>query len=91
MQVKTHTLAPQWTLNTQPVLALAPGDFAVQYDVNPLYAAGVGGSGVTIGIVSFSNVDPTVVRTYRSLFGLPAGALNVIVDGSDPGQNGATE
>jgi trimeric autotransporter adhesin len=88
-QTQTHTLTPQWTLNAQPVLALAPGDFAVQYDVNPLYAAGVDGSGVTIGIVSFSNLDPAVVATYRSLFGLPAGTLNVIVDGSDPGQNGA--
>jgi len=84
-----RTITPQWTLNTQPLLAVAPGDFAVQYDLGPLYSAGVNGSGVTIGIISASNVDPTMVAAYRSLFGLPAGTLNVIIDGSDPGQNGA--
>ena len=89
LQTETNTITPQWTLNTSPLLALAPGDFAVQYDLNPLYTAGVNGSGVTIGIISFSNVDPTVVAAYHSLFGLPAGKLNVVVDGSDPGVNGA--
>jgi subtilase family serine protease len=88
-QAGTHTITPQWTLNTLPLLALAPGDFAVQYDLNPLYIAGINGNGVTIGIISASNVDSAIVATYRSFFGLPAGTLNVIIDGSDPGQNGA--
>jgi len=88
-QAETHAITPQWTLNTQPLLALGPSDFAVQYDLNPLYTAGVNGNGVTIGIISLSNVDPTIVAAYRTLFGLPAGPLNVIIDGSDPGQNGA--
>lgn len=89
-QPGTHTITPEWTLPSQPpFMALAPGDFAVQYDLNPLYTAGVNGSGVTIGIISFSNVDPAIVANYRSLFGLPAGKLNVIVDGSDPGLNAA--
>ena len=89
LQTETHAITPQWTIGTRPLLALAPGDFAVQYDVNPLYNAGINGKGVTIGVISFSNVDPAIVAAYRSLFGLPAGTLNVIVDGSDPGQNGA--
>src|SRR5207253_9887322 len=89
LQNETHAITPQWTIGTRPLLALAPGDFAVQYDVNPLYNAGINGKGVTIGVISFSNVDPAIVAAYRSLFGLPAGTLNVIVDGSDPGQNGA--
>ena len=33
--------------------------------------------------------DPTVVATYRSFFGLPASPLNVVIDGLDPGENGA--
>lgn len=87
LQQGTHKVIPQWTLSGQPpLLALAPGDFAVQYDLGPLYSAGVNGNGVTIGIISLSNVDPAIVAAYRSLFGLPAGTLNVIVDGSDPGQ-----
>jgi len=68
---------------------LAPGDFALQYDLGPLYAAGITGSGITIGLIGASNVDPTVVATYRSFFGLPANPLNVVIDGSDPGENDA--
>jgi hypothetical protein len=85
---KTHRVTPQWTLNTE-ALALAPGDFAVQYDLNPLYNAGTNGAGVTIGLIGASNVDPTVVAAYRALFGLPPSALNVVIDGEDPGENGA--
>jgi hypothetical protein len=80
----THQAIPQWT-SASNVLILAPGDFAVQYNLNPLYSTGINGSGVTIGVISASNVYPTVVSAYRSLFGLPASALNVVIDGSDPG------
>lgn len=85
----THRWTPQWTFGTSPRFALAPGDFAVQYDLNPLYSAGTNGTGVTIGIIGASNVDPTVVANYRSLFGLPTNPINVVIDGQDPGQNGA--
>ncbi|MGD0793865.1 MAG: Ig-like domain repeat protein [Terriglobales bacterium] len=84
----THKLVPQWTFPSgSDLLDFGPGDFALQYDLNPLYTAGVTGSGVTIGIIGASNVDPTVVATYRSFFGLPASQLNVVIDGEDPGQN----
>jgi len=79
-----------WTFPAgQDSLELAPGDFAVQYDLGPLYAAGITGSGITIGLIGASNVDPTVVATYRSFFGLPANPLNVVIDGTDPGENDA--
>jgi subtilase family serine protease len=81
--LKTHKVTPQWTLSNG-LLALAPGDLAVQYDLNPLYGAGTNGNGVTIGIIGASDVDPTVVANYRSIFGLPAGTLNVVLDGADP-------
>src|SRR5437016_5342940 len=84
----THQVKPQWTL-AGSALALAPGDFAVQYDLNSLYSADTNGTGVTIGIIGASNVDPEVVAAYRALFGLPAKALNVVIDGQDPGLNGA--
>ncbi|MGB9067755.1 MAG: Ig-like domain repeat protein [Candidatus Acidiferrales bacterium] len=80
---KTHKVTPQWTTGTG-LLALAPGDFAVQYDLNPLYAAGTNGNGVIIGIIGASDVNPTVVANYRSLFGVPAGTLNIVLDGADP-------
>lgn len=85
---RTHQVTPEWTLDSAD-LALAPGDFAVQYDLNPLYSAGTNGAGVTIGIIGDSNVSPAMVASYRTLFGLPANALNVVVDGNDPGLNGA--
>ena len=87
--LKTHTFLPLWTFPPTGAyrLEFGPGDFAIQYDLNPLYNAGITGTGVTIGIIGASNVDPTVVATYRSFFGLPPGTLNVVLDGSDPGQN----
>ena len=81
---RTHAATPEWTSSSNS-LVLGPGDFAVQYDLNPVYSAGITGSGVTIGIIGASNVDPSVVATYRSLFGLPPATLKVIIDGGDPG------
>jgi len=85
---ETHKFVPQWTFPSSGFeLEFSPGDFALQYDLNPLYAAGVTGTGVTIGLIGASNVDPEVVATYRSFFGLPASPLNVVIDGLDPGEN----
>lgn len=90
----TRAANPQWTTGcgdiscSFPQLLLSPQDFAVQYDLNPLYQGGVNGSGATIGVIGNSNINPTVVATYRSLFSLPATTVNVIVDGNDPGENG---
>ncbi len=84
----THKFVPQWTFpEHNDAFEFAPGDFALQYDLNPLYTAGVTGIGVTIGLIGASNVDPSVVATYRSFFGLPASPLNVVIDGLDPGEN----
>jgi len=87
---ETHKFVPEWTFPSgQNALEFSPGDFALQYDLNPLYAEGITGTGVTIGLIGASNVDPTVVATYRSFFGLPASPLNVVIDGLDPGENEA--
>jgi len=86
---KTHQVTPQWT-QANNVLALGPSDFAVQYNLGPIYSAGINGAGVTIGIVSEANADTTIVANYRSLFGFPASPVNTVIDGEDPGVNGAT-
>jgi subtilase family serine protease len=88
MDLATHKITPDWTFR-QGVYPLSPSDFAVQYNLNPLYSAGTNGSGVTIGIIGASRVDPTVVATYRTFFGLPANPVNIILDGADPGLNSA--
>ena len=66
---------------------LVPADLYTQYDLNPLYAASVTGSGATIGIIDESNIDLSVASDYRSVFGLKNNALQVVLDGDDPGKN----
>ena len=79
-----YTLPPSWT----PLLyGVAPADFYTEYDLNPLYSAGTNGAGKTIGIIDESNIDVGVVNAYRSVFGLPANLVQVVLDGGDPGQN----
>lgn len=92
---KTHKLDPQFTLSVPNYdLGLAPEDLATQYDIKPLYREGVNGAGQTIGIINETNIDLDVVAAYRKLFKLDANPSKpnlpqVIVDGNDPGVNGA--
>ena len=90
---KTHTGKPQWTfpgfVGNLPFYFLAPEDFATQYDVKSSYAAGITGAGQTIGIINESNIDVSLVNAYRKLFGLPVNPPQIVVDGTDPGVNGA--
>jgi Pro-kumamolisin, activation domain/Bacterial Ig-like domain (group 3) len=65
---------------------MAPADFAKIYNVQPLYDAGIDGTGQTIAIVGRSNIDVQNVRDFRSILGLPANDPQIIVNGDDPGQ-----
>jgi hypothetical protein len=86
-----HRVTPQFTLSEDnaPFYALAPEDFATQYDVAPVYAAGMNGAGQTIGIIGESNLNLSLLDAYRTLFNLPADHVQVIIDGQDPGDGGA--
>ena len=86
----THQVTPDWTYGNSSGVSfvLAPSDFAVQYDVTPLYNAGVNGTGQTIAIVNDSNININLVNQYRTLFNLPANPPQVIIDGNDPGVDG---
>jgi subtilase family serine protease len=66
---------------------LAPYDFATIYNVLPLWKANITGSGQTIAIVSDSDINKADFTNFRSLFGLPAGTLNVVYT---PGNNSST-
>jgi uncharacterized membrane protein len=88
---KTSKITPQWTISpsaNQYEFALSPGDYAVQYDLNPLYSAGINGTGQTIAIVNESNINIYLVNQFRTLFNLPANPPQVIIDGNDPGVDG---
>ena len=87
---KTHAATAEWTYPasaTPYVFELGPGDFAMQYGLTSVYAAGTTGSGQSIGVVSDSNVDLSLFQAYQTLFGLPASVPSVVIDGNDPGQN----
>jgi subtilase family serine protease len=88
---KTSKVTPGWTTSSGgsiPNFVLSPADYAVQYDLNPLYAAGTNGSGQTIAIVNDSNINIYLVNQFRTLFGLSANPPQVIIDGNDPGVDG---
>jgi len=89
---KTDHAIPSWTRGGGAVASdnfvLAPQDFAVQYDLNPLYTAGTNGTGQSIAIVNESNINVALVNNFRTLFGLPANPPQVIIDGNDPGVDG---
>ncbi|MGA8220357.1 MAG: Ig-like domain repeat protein [Candidatus Acidiferrales bacterium] len=79
------------TLFTNPnglteYFAVAPEDFATQYDLGALYTAGVRGAGQVIGILNRSNIDVSLANAYRSLFNLQANPPQVVIDGDDPGE-----
>jgi hypothetical protein len=87
---RTGTATPEWTIgsNDSYNFILAPQDFAVQYDLGPLYSAGINGSGQAVAIVNDSNIDVLLVNEFRSLFGLSPNPPQVIIDGNDPGVDG---
>lgn len=72
---------------------LAPGDFAIIYNANPLYASGTNGSGVTVAIVGRTHPSTAVSdwNSFRSNFGLPYNPPNIILNGPDPGDQGPGE
>jgi len=80
---------PEYTSGTSHYLA--PADFAKIYNVNPLYTAGVNGSGQTIGIVGRTDIALADVQYFRSFFGLPANDPVFVHNGTDPGDLGGGE
>ncbi|MBV8438793.1 MAG: Ig-like domain repeat protein [Silvibacterium sp.] len=90
----TGKTTPQWTIGgstpSQQNYPLLPGDYAVQYDLNPLYQAGTNGTGQTIAVVNDSNINIYLVQQFRTLFNVsPASNVpQVIIDGNDPGVDG---
>jgi hypothetical protein len=86
----TNQATPEWTMGSSGALSLvlAPKDYAVQYDLSPLYTANVNGAGQSIAIINESNINVGLVNQFRTLFGLPNNPPQVIIDGNDPGIDG---
>ena len=89
------TFPPQ---NGQPALhALAPQDYAVIYNINPVYTAGTTGFGRTIAVVGRSNLfkGGQDVTDFYSHIGtgnnLGTPNFSIVVNGVDPGDLGGGE
>jgi subtilase family serine protease len=67
--------------------ALAPGDIVTIYDIAPLHAAGIDGTGQKIVIVGDSAIDLNDLRTFRAMFDLPPNDPQLVLFGPDPGVN----
>lgn len=63
---------------------LTPADFATIYDLNPLQASGIDGTGVNIAIIGMSTLDVSDVRMFRSIFGLPPSDPQLVLIGPAP-------
>src|ERR1700689_1706308 len=73
----TRKISPDFPLSG-PFYAIAPEDFATQYDLAPLYAAGINGSGKTIGIINDSNSEVNLDQAYQSLFNRKANPARAV-------------
>jgi hypothetical protein len=74
--------------------ALAPSDYAVIYNIQPMYNQNINGAGRTIAVVGRSNVSTTLLNNFRALFlgGTgTVGSYTTIVNGTDPGRLGGGE
>jgi len=85
-------LHPNFTSSLSGSHFLAPYDWATIYDVQPLYTAGLDGTGVSIAILGQSDVNLANIQTFRSLAGLSANVPTVIVPpgDADPGYQSAS-
>jgi uncharacterized protein (TIGR03437 family) len=85
-----HEAVPEMTSSTG-LHTLAPDDYAIIYDIMPLYQAGIDGSGQKLVIVGQSQLDLNDMSLFRKMFNLPPQDLRIVLvpDIGDPGVTGA--
>jgi subtilase family serine protease len=64
---------------------LTVADFAANYDIDPLYSAGVTGSGRTIGIITLAGFTPSDAYAYWGALGLNVSPTRISVVNIDGG------
>lgn len=88
-RVRTNTVKvnPNYTYTSSGATShyIAPGDLYTIYDINPLLAGSINGTGITIAVVGQSNISLTDVAAFRSAASLPAKAPTLHLYGTDPG------
>ncbi len=63
---------------------MAPDDFATIYDVTPLYAAGLDGTGQSLVIVGQTDINVSDINAFRSKYNLPPIQLQQILVARQP-------
>jgi uncharacterized membrane protein len=74
---------PQYTINGGHYLA--PSDYGIIYDINPLYTAGINGAGESIAVLARSNIYLSDVQSFRSFSSLAANNPQIVITNSNPG------
>src|SRR5579862_9122919 len=84
--LKSRASKPDFT-DSQGNHFIAPNDLAVLYDLNPVYSAGLDGSGQTLVIAGQTDINLADIELFRNKFNLPANDPKpMLVPGShDPG------
>lgn len=87
--VRPSAIKPKYASSSCGGECVAPGDFAIIYDVTPLYNAGINGTGQKIAVAGQIEVNMSDIQTFRSMFGLPSNLPTaLLVPGSrSPGSN----
>jgi len=85
MKSRDTASSPHFTSGLTGQHYVAPGDFAVIYDVNPLYTAGNTGKGVTIAVIGQTDIVPADITDFRAAAGLSVNNPTVVtVPGTTP-------
>jgi uncharacterized protein (TIGR03437 family) len=77
-RMKSRSLAPDYT-SARTGNALAPDDFATIYDLKPLLAAGIDGTGQKLVVTGQTNINLTDLEQFRTLFNLPGQDPQVVL------------
>lgn len=65
--------------------AVGPFDFGTMYNVQPLWDAGIDGTGQSVAVVAKSDIDLNDVALFRKNFNLPDANVEVVYAGAKPG------
>ena len=76
---------PDFTSSVSALHFITPSDFAVLYDLNPLYSAGINGTGQKIAVMGQTDIAMSDIATFRSLAGLTANPPQIVLPAGDPG------
>ena len=85
---------PAFTSGVSGKTFIAPGDFYTIYDVSPLLASSINGTGLSIAVAGQTDIQMSDISAFRSASGLSANAPTIKVYGTDPGTpltNGVAE